>query len=578
MKPTTPHDPLDDLIAAALHGDLTPEERTQFESRLQSDPNAQAAYQEAQAMHDLLEQTNKSAQPDPNFEQRMVSGVRRKIANPPHQETAWESLLILWKTLTSAGKFIPRLRWKEAIAVCVIIAILAGVAFGPITAGTKQARQMAELQQAKELQSQIDDLKTQNAAPADLKKVIQDQGINYVDTAQKGVTLSGYVNTNYAQQFGGKAVPFGAPTSGNITFSGANTYTGGTTVSAGNLIVGGTGSLATYNGADAGRTPQGGTVRGSGFTVPAHTFRHEVTEEKVTADTDAAPSSSNQQVTATLAPPAAPAALADDAPVARNADLPKDKLAFQSTDKSDGGLTPDGIAALKTAHAPNPVLASKVTAAAPDTRKLIRNAQLELEVKSYQSAIDQVSALTKSAGGYVDTSSSQRGGNGKLQGTVVVKILPENLDAFLLKLRDLGQVQNQSVSTDDVTKEYFDTQARLANSQKMEVQLQELLKRENGKVSDLLAVERELGRVRGDIEQMQGQLKLYDFQVQYATVTMSIAEKDLNQTAAYLLKEQDNFSLYATDVEGAFQKARAAADQFNAQVLSANLEHDVRQR
>jgi anti-sigma factor RsiW len=44
MKPVSPHDPLDDLIAAALHGDLSPEERAQFESRLQTDPAAQAAY------------------------------------------------------------------------------------------------------------------------------------------------------------------------------------------------------------------------------------------------------------------------------------------------------------------------------------------------------------------------------------------------------------------------------------------------------------------------------------------------------------------------------------------------------
>jgi len=211
---------------------------------------------------------------------------------------------------------------------------------------------------------------------------------------------------------------------------------------------------------------------------------------------------------------------------------------------------------------------------APDDRKLIRNAQLDLEVKSYQDAMDQITALTKSAGGYVDTSASQRGGNGKLQGTVVVKVLPQNLDDFLLKLRDLGEVKNQSVSTDDVTKDYFDTQARLVNSQKMEVQLQDLLKRENGKVSDLLAVERELARVRGDIEQMQGQLKLYDFQVQYATVTMQLAEKDLKQTAAYLLKEQDNFSLFATDVEATFQKSRQAAEDFKAQVLVANLNHN----
>src|SRR5471030_1641132 len=188
--------------------------------------------------------------------------------------------------------------------------------------------------------------------------------------------------------------------------------------------------------------------------------------------------------------------------------------------------------------------------------------------------MDRIGALTKSAGGYVDTSNSQKGGNGKLQGTVVVKVLPQNLDAFLLKLRDLGEVQNQSVSTDDVTKNYFDAQARLMNSQKMEAQLQDLLKRENGKVSDLLAVERELGRVRGDIEQMQGQLKLYDFQVQYATVTMQLHEKDLNQAAAYLLKEQDDFSLFATDVEGTFQKARQTADDFKAQVLTANLNHN----
>src|SRR5471030_2895987 len=188
--------------------------------------------------------------------------------------------------------------------------------------------------------------------------------------------------------------------------------------------------------------------------------------------------------------------------------------------------------------------------------------------------MDRIGALTKSAGGYVDTSNSQKGGNGKLQGTVVVKVLPQNLDAFLLKLRDIGEVQNQSVSTDDVTKAYYDTQARLENSRRMETQLQELLKHENGKVSDLLAVERELGRVRGEIEQMQGQLKLYDFQVQYATITIQMREKDLNQAAAYLLKEQDDFSLFATDVEDTFQKARQSADDFKAQVLAANLNHN----
>jgi hypothetical protein len=225
-----------------------------------------------------------------------------------------------------------------------------------------------------------------------------------------------------------------------------------------------------------------------------------------------------------------------------------------------------------TAKAP-----AKLAANAPasiDTRKLIRDAQLDLQVKSYQTTVDAITALAHANGGYLDSSNSQRGGNGKLQGTVVVKVLPENLDAFLLKLRGLGETKNQSVSTQDVTKDYYDTQARLDNSHRMEAQLQLLLQHSNSKVSDLLQVERELGRVRGDIEQMQGQLKLYDFQVQYATVTISVAEKDLNKAAAYLLQEHDQFSLFVHDVEDAFTQAKAAADTFKAEILNANLQHD----
>ena len=150
MKPLSPHDPMDDLIAAALHGELTPEERTQLDSRLQTDPAAQAAYQEAQAMHDLLEKTHKSAQPDSAFEQRMVSGVLRKLQSEPHRETALESLVALWSGLKSifAIKRKPLApAWQYAIALLIIIPILAGVALGPITSGTKQAQQSVEVQE-----------------------------------------------------------------------------------------------------------------------------------------------------------------------------------------------------------------------------------------------------------------------------------------------------------------------------------------------------------------------------------------------------------------------------------------------
>ena len=81
-----------------------------------------------------------------------------------------------------------------------------------------------------------------------------------------------------------------------------------------------------------------------------------------------------------------------------------------------------------------------------------------------------------------------------------------------------------------MTKAYFDTDARLKNAQVMEQRLIDMLKTKTGKVSDLLQVEKELGRVREEIEKMQGELKYWDSQVQFATVTISLAEKGHGRT------------------------------------------------
>ena len=528
MIPLSPHDPIDDLMAAALHGELTPGERERLDAHLQNNPAARAAYQKAQLMHALLEDDFSEAKPDPAFEQRMVAGVRRRLVQKQKPETAWESALALWVGLRRF--FAKRRAWEYAVA-CVFLALLAGVAYGPITRGIRGAdgnpafavfngerrNEAARLDRLTAAAQPLvpteanaghgstegsgssmgggiaDDQKvaaspqapTASTAPAGMSSELAeeaapthapDSSISYTETAKRGVNLDGYVDTSHISQLAGK----------------------------------------------------GG----------------------------------------------------EDAPQARAADTLRSLHAFAQQDAISSPMAPAPPADLetKTATAPSaPVSAPSALATTPavvDTRKLIRNAQLDLEVKSFPSAMDQIAALTRGAGGYVDTSNSQRGGNGKLQGTVIVKVLPSNLDGFLLKLRDLGRVQNQSVSTDDVTKDYFDTQARLDNSRRMETQLQALLQHENSKVSDLLQVERELGRVRGDIEQMQGQLKLYDFQVQYATVTLNVRENDLNQAAAYLLKEQDDFSLFATDVEDAFRKARQAADTAKAQILTANLAHN----
>ncbi|PYJ31223.1 MAG: hypothetical protein DME88_16125 [Verrucomicrobia bacterium] len=218
----------------------------------------------------------------------------------------------------------------------------------------------------------------------------------------------------------------------------------------------------------------------------------------------------------------------------------------------------------KPAETPAPALAN---------RKLIRNATVQLEILSFDDALQKITAFANEQHGYVATTDSQKQSNGKLRGEVVVKILPENLDPFLQKLRGLGELKNQTLGTEDVTKAYFDTDARLKNAHVMEQRLIDMLKMKTGKVSDLLQVEKELGRVREDIEKMKGDLKYWDSQVQFATVTVSLAEKDMEEPAAFLLKERAQLSLYAPDVEKIYNDIKALASP-KVQITNAQLNRD----
>ena len=206
-------------------------------------------------------------------------------------------------------------------------------------------------------------------------------------------------------------------------------------------------------------------------------------------------------------------------------------------------------------------------------RKLIRNATVELEIISFDDAVQKITAFAKEERGYVATTDSQKQANGKLRGQIVVKVLPENLDRFLQKIRGLGELKNQTLGTEDVTKAYFDTDARLKNARVMEQRLIDMMKTKTGKVSDLLQVEKELGRVREEIEKMQGELKYWDSRVQFATVTISLVEKDMEEPAAFLIKERSLLALYAPDVEKIYNDIKALASS-KVQITNAQLNRD----
>jgi len=96
-----------------------------------------------------------------------------------------------------------------------------------------------------------------------------------------------------------------------------------------------------------------------------------------------------------------------------------------------------------------------------------------------------------------------------------------------------------------------------------------MLKKKSEDINDLLQVEKELARVRERIEQMQGELKFWDSQVQFATVTISLAEKDMEEPAAFLLKERAQLSLYSpTSKKSTMTSRRWPRPKFRSQTHS----------
>src|SRR5438876_5608287 len=256
----------------------------------------------------------------------------------------------------------------------------------------------------------------------------------------------------------------------------------------------------------------------------------------------------------------------------------KAAAATVAPDKAAQGETTESEAFAATPESPtNAEEAGKTRGESPApalaNRKLIRNAIVELEILSFDNAVQKITAVANEEHGYVATTSSEKQANGKLKGQVVVKVLPENLDRFLQKIRALGELKNQTLGTEDVTKAYFDTESRLKNARVMEQRLIDMLKKKSDDINDLLQVEKELGRVREQIEQMQGELKYWDSQVQFATVTIQLSEKDMEEPAAFLLKERAQLALYAPDVEKIYNDIKSLASP-KTQIKNAQLDRD----
>ncbi len=156
---------------------------------------------------------------------------------------------------------------------------------------------------------------------------------------------------------------------------------------------------------------------------------------------------------------------------------------------------------------------------------IVRRASLAVLTKEFDAARAALENLVKAHQGYFgELNVASPAGAGRSL-TATVRVPAGQLDGVLVELRKLGRVEQENQSADDVTREYVDLTARLANARETEKRLVEILRERTGKVSDVLQVEQQIARTRQQIEQMDAERKTLDNQVQYASVDLRITEE-----------------------------------------------------
>ncbi|MBU2561034.1 MAG: DUF4349 domain-containing protein [Nanoarchaeota archaeon] len=155
--------------------------------------------------------------------------------------------------------------------------------------------------------------------------------------------------------------------------------------------------------------------------------------------------------------------------------------------------------------------------------KIIRNAQMNLEVEDHFLASQKVEAYARKYGGYVSNSDARADDNSRHSGTVTIRVPEIHFDAVIAELSLLGEIQSKNTDGSDVTEQYIDLQARINNSKAHEAMLVKMYQNATN-VNEMMNVERELSRVRGEIERMQGQLRYMDNRVEMSTITAYLYE------------------------------------------------------
>jgi hypothetical protein len=155
---------------------------------------------------------------------------------------------------------------------------------------------------------------------------------------------------------------------------------------------------------------------------------------------------------------------------------------------------------------------------------VIRTGHAFIEVEKVDPAVLKIRQLAVQVGGYITNSSISGGRDQIRQATLELKIPAAQYDQAVGSLSTIGKVETVTTNAQDVGEEFVDVTARVANARRLEERLISLLANRTGKLDEVLRVERELARVREEIERYEGRLRYLTSRVALSTLTITVHE------------------------------------------------------
>ena len=195
--------------------------------------------------------------------------------------------------------------------------------------------------------------------------------------------------------------------------------------------------------------------------------------------------------------------------------------------ESQAGLARSDTPELKTQPVSLTEADSASAAAGAVDRKIIKNAELTLEVESPNDVQGSIASIAASHGGFIVTSETKQTENAEpakrtLEIKLVARVPADRFDAAVSAIEKLAtNVIHRNISGNDVTEEFIDLEARTRTLKALELQFMEILKRA-GKIEDALEVQRQIADVRTDIEKLEGRKRFLQNRASLSTITVEI--------------------------------------------------------